>query len=140
MLNPEIIQRLRSQGLSIHDAPFFPENHVAYPSGYLVLKPAAVPGNGHRFAESWFANENGNEIRTESPAMRIWWKDNQWHIEVGEFAPGPGYSDFREHFTTEEDACERIIRYFFDPKDSMFKLWYDEMEKSAQFLKERHAE
>jgi len=132
MLKTESIARIRESNLYISDTPSFPENHVAYPSGYMICKPASVEGNGHEFAESWFDDENEEDIRSISPAIIIWNQAGQTNIELSEYAPGPGPSDFKESFDTEEKAVKRIIRYYFDPNDPKFKIWYEENERSSK--------
>lgn len=72
-----------------------------------------VPGNGHEFAESWFDNEYGEETRSISPAIRIWNQAGKTHIEVSEYAPGPGPSDFKE---IRRKSCRKNHSLLFRPK------------------------
>ena len=106
----------------------FPEERIAWPAGYLVCKSSSVKGNGHDSYDFMF-DGNSVKMKSDSPAIVIWNKDGKTHIEVSEYVPGPGPSDFIESFETEYDAVERILRYFFDPNDPKFKIWHDECEK-----------
>lgn len=132
MLQYKTIEKLRGHSLFIDEKPLFPETHVAYPSGYVVSKSAEIVENGHESSESFFTDASGEEVKSNSPSIFFWYVGGCWNIEVRECVPGPGPYDFCECFSTEDEAAERIIRYFFDPEDPMFILFYREAEKSAK--------
>lgn len=112
-LSPESIEALRALGLHISAEPFFGGNHVAYPNGYLVIKPSAVTGNHIAGYESWFINYLGVEELSDAPSVTVYFKDGVWQYEVGEYVPGPGPGDFRRHVADEYDLIERLKQYFF---------------------------
>jgi hypothetical protein len=38
LLSAGAISKVRERGLHVTDEPFFPQHHVAYPNGYIVIK------------------------------------------------------------------------------------------------------
>lgn len=97
----------------MEDEPLFPENHLAYPNGYRILKPAKAGGNALPGYESWFTNGTGEDEISDAPSVTVWFAKGAWAVEVHEWVPGPGPGDFRHMFQTEEDVVQGVIFYFF---------------------------
>lgn len=114
MLSAFSIGVLRSAGLFVGDAPFFPETHLAYPNGYRIVKPAKAGGNVLPGHESWFTNGAGEDEMSDAPSVTVWFAEGTWFAEVHEWVPGPGPGDFRHMFQTEEEVVRDVIFYFFD--------------------------
>ncbi len=112
-LTRESIEALRAVGLHIGAEPFFDGNHVAYPNGYLVIKPTSTPGNHISGWEAWFTNCRGMQEQSDAPSVTVYLKDKVWQYEVWEYTPGPGPGDFRRCVSDERDLIERLKEYFF---------------------------
>ena len=106
------IDELRRRGLRLPDAPSFPTDHRAYPSGYLVMKPISVQGNSLPSLRRDY--ENGHSLDdTDTPVPVIWSASGRWHVSVWDWAPGPGPGDFVKEFASEAAAIHFIVQYFF---------------------------
>jgi hypothetical protein len=108
---------LREKGLNISDTPDFPTGHVAYPNGYMVLKPASIGGNSIPGYESWFDNDAGEEELCDAPTVNIFFQNEKWYSEVSEGLGGIAPGDFKREFGSEKEMIEFIIKYFFDETD-----------------------
>ncbi len=113
-LSKQSILRLRERGLYVGDHPFYPKNHSAYPSGYIVIKPAQTPGNSVPDYDSLFDDSEGIEQVTDAPTVKLCFSNGAWKIQVHEYIPGPGPGDFTQEFLTEEEAIAGIFHYFFE--------------------------
>lgn len=111
-ISEKLKEKLRESGLSISDEPDFPMGHVAYPSGYMVIKPASVGGNAVPEYEAWF-DEEGQEKLSDAPAMNIYFDSNNYHAEVSEGLGGVAPGDFNRSFENENELCNFVINYYF---------------------------
>ena len=122
-LSKASIHKLRESGLFIDDEPDFVEDHVAFPNGYIVIKPSSVKGNSLPDYEAWYDDHDGKEKPSDAPRIVIYPKSNLWHVAVSEYVPGPGPGDFDNDFQSEVEAVENILNYFFG-KNEHFKESY----------------
>jgi hypothetical protein len=121
-LSTETITALRAAGLHIGDEPFFVKDHVAYPSGYLVIKPTKAGGYG---VPGWSSSFGSAGETTNAPAVNVWPAGGAWRWEVREMVPGPGPGDFSRRAADEATLVAGILNYYFgqDPKMAEL-LWY----------------
>lgn len=116
LLSAAGIRLLRDRGIDIECYPFFPPNHVAYPSGYIAILPSQIDGNRILGMEGHYASSRYKEDAvTNMPSLTLWGDNNAWHICVAQYVPGPGPGDFLEQFETEAEAIAGAIHYFFEP-------------------------
>lgn len=116
-LSEVFVANLRSFGLDITSDPTFGPSHMAFPDGYVVLKPARVPGNSIPGYEAWYTSYQGVDESTDAPSVFIYFHEDKWFYEVAEYAPGPGPGDFRRFAQSESELQEKIRVYFFEPND-----------------------
>ena len=121
LLSEGAVQRLRAHGLRVRDVPTFGPRHVAYPSGYMIVLPAAAAGNKIPGTESYFGEPPTPENATHSPSLNLWRAPPGWRISVHQYAPGPGPGDFTEEYGTEAQAIDAVLSYFLDPENRHFK-------------------
>lgn len=117
-LSRSVIEKIRAMGLNIGDEPFFVADHRAFPNGYIVSKPADVPGNGAAIFECIFRDHLGKDVLCNSPAVYVFHKSNSWYCAVSMFAPGPGPGEFSRKVHDEAEIIRELRHYFFeDSKD-----------------------
>lgn len=114
LLSEGAIIRMRERGVHVTDKPFFPEQHVAYPYGYIVIKPVAAGGNSIPGHISHFTDIKGTDSHSDMPAIKLYKEGLNWKISVHEYAPGPGPGDFDLVCGMEDQAVNEILHYFFD--------------------------
>ena len=112
-LSKASIQKIRESGLFIDDNPDFVETHVAYPNGYIVIKPSSINGNCLPDYEAWYNDHDGKEKMSDAPRIVIYPRSELWHVTVSDYVPGPGPGDFDIHFNSEEEAVDNILNYYF---------------------------
>ncbi|WP_267104599.1 hypothetical protein [Xanthomonas sacchari] len=108
------IEEVRAMGLNIDDEPFFGADHRAFPNGYIVSKPADVPGNGAAIFESMCRNYLGKDVLCNSPVVFVFYKKNSWYCSVSIFAPGPGPGEFSRKVQDEAEMIRELRHYFFE--------------------------
>ncbi len=113
-LSPESIVEIRALGLYVDAEPCFVSDHVAFPNGYVVIKPEKTLGNFVPGREGWFTNYLGVDEITDAPPVYIFFKEGQWWYEVCEYMPGPGPGDFRRSAESEPEVLEKLRVYFFE--------------------------
>ncbi len=111
-ISKKLKSAFRKKGLSISDEPDFPDGHVAYPNGYIVIKPASVGGNSVPEYESWF-DEGGIEKLSDAPAVNIFVEVGKYFAEVSDGLGGKAPGDFKKEFDTEEELGIFVTNYFF---------------------------
>ena len=121
-LSTESLSALRTAGLHIDDEPFYVADHVAYPSGYLILKPTKAGGHGIPGGEMTIFSTGET---TNAPAVKAWLEGGAWRWEVCEMVPGPGPGDFRRRAADEPTLVAGILNYYFGQDPKMAEaLWY----------------
>jgi len=108
------VSALRDRGLHVENHPFYPPDHVAFPSGYLVILPSSVPGNRIYTVGTQYIDLERKTQVTQMPTVQFWSDGKQWQLCVAEYIPGPGPGDFIEHFDSETAAVTALMHYFFD--------------------------
>ncbi|MCC4589970.1 hypothetical protein LL974_02345 [Xanthomonas campestris pv. cannae] len=108
------IEEVRAMGLNIDDEPFFGADHRAFPNGYIVSKPADVPGNGAAMFESICRDHLGKDVLCNSPVVFVFYKKNSWYCSVSIFAPGPGPGEFSRKVQDEAEMIRELRHYFFE--------------------------
>ncbi|MBX9266811.1 hypothetical protein [Chromobacterium violaceum] len=117
-LSRSVVAKIRAMGLNISDEPFFSDNHQAFPNGYIISKPADIPGNGAAIFECIYRDSRGEDVLCNSPAVYVFHKSNSWYYSVSMFAPGPGPGEFSRKVHDEAEIIREIRHYFFeDSKD-----------------------
>lgn len=131
-LSTNSINTIRAKGLYISDTPFFGPNHIAYPNGYIVIKPGSAGGNRIEGYEIWFTNLAGEQELSDAPGAVIFPVEKSWGVSVSEYVPGPGPGDFEKIFSSEQKAVSAIVEYYFglSPEFQAFKRHHEN--KSAQ--------
>ena len=103
---------LKSKSLIISAVPDFPKDHVAYPNGYIVIKPAYAGGNSAPNYESWFI-ENGKKELSNAPPINIYAENGKYYAEVSVGLGGKAPGDFKREFKAEETLGNFVSKYFF---------------------------
>lgn len=114
-LSVKAITEIRALGLDVSSVPDFDLDHVAFPNGYVVIKPEKTPGNHRPGYTSWFTSYLGDEEKSDAPAVYVHFKEATWWYEVSEYIPGPGPGDFRRSVPGENELLEKLRLYFFEP-------------------------
>lgn len=112
-LSTNSINIIRARGLYISDTPCFAPNHIAYPNGYIVIKPVSAGGNRIEGYEGWFTNLSGEQELSDAPRTVIFSIEKSWSVSVSEYVPGPGPGDFEKIFSSEQKAISAIVEYYF---------------------------
>lgn len=104
----QYLDRLRAAGLLI-SKPFVPD-HVAFPDGVIVAKPAAVVGHSlPDYEGSW--GSSGPMI--DAPALCLHCNGGRWFVTSDDYVPGPGPGDFVNEWDTPEDAVADVLDFYF---------------------------
>jgi hypothetical protein len=97
----------------------FPVDHVAYPDGVSIAKPAAIKGN---VASGYRCTWGLNGPALDAPAVVLHREGDEWIVSSMDSEPGPGAGDFVNKWVTEEEAVADIIDFFFgDPQRMSLK-------------------
>ena len=104
--------RLHAKGLVT--SPAFPADHVAFPDGVIVGKPASVRGNSLPGYESGWG---GSRILVDAPVIYLHSNGAQWFVTSVQAEPGPAPGDFVDTWSTAEEAVLDVLDYYFgDPR------------------------
>lgn len=103
------LDRLRAAGLLISE-PFVP-NHVAFPDGVIVAKPAAVAGHSLPDYEAWWGFPDG--ILLDAPGLWLHSDGSKWFVTSHDYVPGPGPGDFVNVWDSPEEAVTDILDFYF---------------------------
>jgi hypothetical protein len=108
-----LMSRLAQSGLLISEP--HESDRLGYPSGFVVAKPASVPGNSLPDYECLWGAEG---IPLDAPCLRIeTFGENEWRVVSHDYVPGPGPGDFVLRFTTLDEAVSAALDFFFgDPR------------------------
>lgn len=100
------LDRLRDTGLLVSDP--FVANHVAFPDGVMVAKPASVKGNSlPDFECSW------GGCKLDAPSLSLHSGGARWFVTSHDFIPGPGPGDFVNEWATAEEAVADVLDFYF---------------------------
>lgn len=100
------LNQLRAAGLLISE-PFVPD-HVAFPDGVIVAKPATVPGHSLPGYEAHWEN-----VVLDSPGLWFHSDGDTWYVTSHDYIPGPGPGDFVNEWKIPEEAVADIIDFYF---------------------------
>ena len=103
-LPPDLALQLRHAGLVVEQV--FPPQHVAYPNGYLVGKPATLVTVAPPMRVSSL-----NSIPLVG-AVCLWPDDAGWSVARAEAVPGPGPGDFERKFPSASKAVRFVLEYW----------------------------
>ncbi len=102
------LERLRAAGLLVSE-PFVPD-HVAFPGGVIVAKPASVAGNSlPDFEMGW----GSSDVKLDAPGLHFHSDGIQWFVTSHDYVPGPGPGDFVNKWSTPEEAVAHILDFYF---------------------------
>jgi hypothetical protein len=87
-----------------------------YAGGYSIGKPEMIPGNRREGCRVYFQSEH---TYCDTPILRLYPQQNMWIVQVNWLVPGPGPGDFKDRFTSLEDAANAVIDYFFGDPSKM---------------------
>jgi hypothetical protein len=105
------LDQLRAAGLLVGDP--FPPDHVAFPDGVDVAKPARA--GGHSLPE-YCAYWAPNGSLLDAPAVTLHADGSHWCVTSWDYVPGPGPGDFVDRWNTPEEAVADILDFYFgDP-------------------------
>jgi hypothetical protein len=114
-LSEPCVQKLKNAGLFLSRPA--PSSHV-WPEFILVGKPVDVPGNhipGYSTAYVLDFDQR-TEISFDAPPVRVWFDGEFWFVLAEDYCPGPGPGDFLDEWSTQEQAVEDILDFYFgDP-------------------------
>lgn len=110
----ETLNRLRAAGLVVSSEPFVPD-HVAFPDGVVVGKPADVPGHSLPGYQAWW----GMTTRIDAPTLYLHHDGERWIVTSHDWVPGPGPGDFVDAWDTHEQAADDILDFYFGSPDRM---------------------
>lgn len=113
MLIPErCLARLRASGLDVSDP--YSSNHLVYPDGVAIFKPATTIGNAIPGFESYDA-VTGQLF--DAPSLALHAENGRWIVTSHDIIPGPGPGDFVDVWDTPEQAVDDILAFFLgDPR------------------------
>jgi hypothetical protein len=101
----QCLDRLRGAGLLV-SGPFVPD-HVAFPDGMLVAKPASVAGH----SLPGLAEASGGLL--DAPILYLHSDGGKWYVTSHDYVPGPGPGDFVNEWATAEEAVADILDFYF---------------------------
>ena len=105
------LDRLRAAGLLISEP--FVHDHVAFPDGVTVCKPASVAGHSLPDLEGWWGP---TDVMLDAPCLWFHCDGGQWIVTSRDWVPGPGPGDFVNTWGTAEEAVADILDFYFgDP-------------------------
>lgn len=119
-LSVELIAEIRMLGLDVPSVPDFDPDHIAFPNGYIVIKPEKIPGNHRPGYTSWVTSYLGSDEKSDAPAVYVYFKDATWWYGVSEYIPGPGPGDFQRSVGGESELLEKLRHYFFTPNADFY--------------------
>lgn len=102
----QCLLRLRSSGLLVSD-PYVP-NHLAYPEGVQVGKPASVSGNAIPGYEGYW-----DGVLVDAPSLVMHAQRSKWLVVSHDIIPGPGVGDFVDEWDSPEQAVDDILDFYF---------------------------
>ncbi len=85
-----------------------PGDHVAYPHGITIAKPAADPRPDNRLTARWAPSRQ----RIEPSTLTLHHDGQTWTITRADQIPGPGPHDFTQSTASIEQAIELILDHF----------------------------
>ncbi len=100
------LDRLRAAGLLVGKP--LPGDHVAYPHGITIAKPAADPRPDNRLTAGWAPSGQ----RIEPSTLTLHHDGQTWTITRADQIPGPGPHDFTQSTASIEQAIELILDHF----------------------------
>jgi hypothetical protein len=103
------LDRLREVGLLISEA--FVPNHVAFPDGVIVAKPASVEGHSLPGYEAWWGMID--DVMLDAPGLLFHSDGRKWFVTSHDFVPGPGPGDFVNEWDSPEEAVADILDFYF---------------------------
>ncbi len=103
-----LLATLRAAGLLVSE--YFVPNHVMFPDGVIVCKPASVRGNCiPGYQASW--GLDGTTV--DAPDLKLHYNGAKWVVTSLDYVPGPGPGDFVTEWDTPEQAVADILSFFF---------------------------
>ena len=118
MLTQKTIDKLESKGLVL----FGKKRDLI-----MVCKPLTTQGNCIKGRISTpiceFEEVNGkfvlkeDQFETDAPVLGIFIEKNGYRVQVWQWVPGPGPGDFQLIVSSEEEAFEATINYFFEQNE-----------------------
>src|SRR5690348_14442267 len=94
----QYLDQLRAAGLLISE-PFVP-NHIAFPDGVCVAKPASVVGHSLPGYEGGWG---GTEVKLDAPGLWFHCDGGKWFVTSHDYIPGPGPGDFVNEWSSPEE-------------------------------------
>jgi len=76
----QYLERLRAVGLVISD-PFVPD-HVAFPDGVIVAKPASVVGHSLPGYEAWWGAAGSSCVLLDAPGLWLHSDGSKWFRDL----------------------------------------------------------
>lgn len=102
------LDRLRAAGLLVSE-PFVP-NHVAFPDGVIVGKPASVRGHSLPEYEAWWGLDG---LMLDAPGLYLHSDRGRWLVTSHDYVPGPGPGDFVNEWATPDEAVADVLDFYF---------------------------
>jgi hypothetical protein len=103
----QYLDQLRAVGLDVWE-PFVPD-HVAFPDGVEVAKPATVAGHSLPGFEAW----DPAGVMYDAPGLWFHSDGRKWFVTSHDCIPGPGPGDFVNEWETPEEAVADILDFYF---------------------------
>ena len=109
----QYLDRLRAAGLLVSEP--FVHNHVAYPDGVIIGKPASLRGHSIPGYECWWGGDGGCDLGAmlDAPGLRFHSDGGKWFVTAHECIPGPGPGDFVNEWGTADEAVADILDFYF---------------------------
>jgi hypothetical protein len=104
----QYLDQLRAAGLLLSE-PFVP-NHVAFPDGVIVAKPASIAGHS---LPGYKAGWGMTEITLNAPGLWFHCDGGKWVVTSHDYIPGPGPGDFVNEWSSPEEAVADILDFYF---------------------------
>jgi hypothetical protein len=108
VISEQHLDRLRAAGLLVSE-PFVPD-HIAFPDGVIVAKPASVAGHS---LPGYEARWGPGGVLLDAPGLWLHSDDSKWFVTSHELIPGPGPGDFVNVWDTPEEAVADILDFYF---------------------------
>ncbi len=105
------LQRLKTAGLFI--CPPFPDEHP-WEHGVRVGKPTTTAGNSIPNYETAFEG-----VDIDAPSVVLYSDGQYWHVYAQDHTPTPGPGDFKNQWSTPDEAVDDILDLFLGDPERM---------------------
>ena len=114
-IGEEYLAQLRERGL-LASTPFSAERTLAH--GVWVMKPAITEGNSVPEYDMGYRDSSGT-TPCNAPPILIIPEDGKWAVWMQEGIPAMRPGDFKNHWSTEQEAIDDVLDFYFGNPERM---------------------